>query len=524
MKKFSIVTLIWALLLINSILRPAHAIGLDEVMLLDLSTSKKSFIIDRGQFDNYNDGTFGKFYVQRGEMDAPKIFLVAEGKLVKSLTNKSFWYIDKVYYPQLIKSGKHLLVLTSSVVTKERPMRFKKRHVVVSKDQYENADEYLDQNKNSVPERLVVEEENYEKSPELFETKKTPEADVEINTYEKLRKKSGTKISEEYGDTEEEKYFVGAQEVKLADLKNAEDKKLLDSMSDGYIKKVNSQKYGLTNGLYGKNKKDPGMRELNQEISILSVYDTAKEERTKAEQLDPKLIAKMKRDGAHWSEDMDDEALRRYFIHTGLEREERRRELVLNELDGNEVMFHYSGSMVDHTTSTDQNYRSPGYTLGLGYDLHLSRTSKSLKNWSIQFLLEKGVSDYDIGGKNARGQEGFYGAYLNYYFFNNPLTLNSFIFLGGVGIKAGTISMSALSLSKTYTYQTITLPSMQLMTKYRFRTGDLNEDTVNVGASINAGILIDSKRLSIVESNSDNIDGKISSNDVKYLIGMSIYF
>ncbi|MGZ3809722.1 MAG: hypothetical protein ACXVCE_16690, partial [Bacteriovorax sp.] len=341
---------------------------------------------------------------------------------------------------------------------------------------------------------------------------------------EAYRKKPGQRFSDQYNDETEEKYFVGEREVKLADIKNAEDKKLLDSMAEGYVEKTNSQKYGLVNGLYKDQKKAPGVRDINDKISVTSVYDTIKEKKKSQEAIDPKVIAKIKRDGSQWSEDMDDETLRRYFIRTGLEHEVVRRNLAVNELDGNEVLLHYTGSLSDHTSANDQNYRNLGYTLGLGYDLHLSRASKDLKQWSLQFLLEKGVSDYDIGGQNARGEAGTYGAYVNYYFVNNPLTLNSFIFLGGVGIKAGTVSMSNPELSKEYTYQALTLPSFQLMTKYRFRSGDLTEDTVNVGMSFNAGAVLDIKRLSVLDTLSDNINGKISLTDVKYLVGMSFYF
>jgi hypothetical protein len=84
--------------------------------------------------------------------------------------------------------------------------------------------------------------------------------------------------------------------------------------------------------------------------------------------------------------------------------------------------------------------------------------------------------------------------------------------------------MNATNLSKKYTYQSLALPALQLLTKYRFRTGDLTEDTVNIGASLNAGVTLDMKRLSAIDSLSDNINGKISINDIKYLVGMSVYF
>jgi hypothetical protein len=521
MKILSLTTLLLALCLQTP---KVYAVGLDEVVLQETSSSAKTLVIDRGLLEKYTEGSYAKFFIQIGDYKFPKIFLVGEGKLVKIFPKKSIWFMSKIYAPDFIKMNGHLLVLTSNEVKVGRPMKVKQRHVVLSPNEYESVDQYLEENKNNVPDRLLQNATSYEESDELYETKKVPEADLQIQTYEHMRKKAGVQFSDQYNDDTEEKYFVGNREVKLADITKAEDKKLLDSMAAGYVEKINSQKYALMQSLYKNQEKTPGTRDINRKITVTSVYDDLKEEKKMQEQINPLAVAKIKRDGPAWSEDMDDTTLRRYFIRTGLERESRRRELVMNELDGNEVMFHYSGSMIDHTSSVDQNYRSLGYTLGLGYDLHLSRTSKDLKNWSLQFVLERGVSDYDIGGLNARGQEGYYGAYLNYYFINNPLTLNSFIFLGGIGLKAGSIDMSATNLSKKYTYQVLALPALQILSKYRFRTGDLAEDTVNVGASINAGVSLDLKRLSVIETLDDNINGKISINDIKYLIGMSIYF
>lgn len=522
MKKF---LLLWAFSVIPVIFSgPTQAVGLDEVTITDLSTSGKSAVLDRGQLENYADGMYGKFYIQVGDKDFPKIFPVAEGELIKSFPKKSYWLITKVQQPKLFRRGLKILALTSKQVSAGRPIDQKRRHVVLPENAYDSVDQYLDANKNNVPDRLLMELDSYEASEELFATDQVPEADQLVQTYETMKKTGGQHMSDEYGDETTEKFFIGNKEVRLGDIKRAEDKKLLDSVAANYEQKTNSQRFGLTHGLYKNQKKSDSYRDINEEMTITSVYDEVKENKKKKEQIDPHAIAKIKRDGPMWSEDLDDAALRRYFVRTGLEREVQRRAVALSELDGNELMFHYSGSTSDHTNSADTNYRNLGYSLGLGYDLHLSRTSVDLKNWSLQFQLEKGVSDYDIGGQNARGEEGSYGAYLNYYFVNNPLTLNSFIVLGGLGIKAGSVSMSNGELSKEYSYQVLTLPSFQLMTKYRFRTGDLTEDTVKIGASLNAGVVVDSKRFSVIDNLADNINGKISMTDIRYLVGMSIYF
>ena len=92
------------------------SIGLDEVVLQEISSTERSIAINRGLLESYNDGSFAKFFVQTGTLDMPKIFLVAEGKLIKSFPKKSFWYMSKVYIPRLIKPGDHILVLTSNAV------------------------------------------------------------------------------------------------------------------------------------------------------------------------------------------------------------------------------------------------------------------------------------------------------------------------------------------------------------------------------------------------------------------------
>ncbi len=245
-----------------------YAIGLDEVVLQETSSSGKSIVINRGLLENYKDGTYAKFFIQVGELEFPKIFLVAEGKLVKSFPNKSFWYLSNIYLPKFMDNNAHLLVLTSNAVSEGRKIEQKHRHVLVSDDNYNSVEEYLAKNQNAVPDRLLQDLDGYEESFLMYETKKIPEADQLVETYEVLKKKPGKQFSDDYNDEINEVYFVGNRKVQLADLKKAEDKKLLDSISEGYIQKTNSQKYGLLNGLYKNQKKIPGFKDINHESNL----------------------------------------------------------------------------------------------------------------------------------------------------------------------------------------------------------------------------------------------------------------
>ncbi len=495
-----------------------EAVALDGIKLEDVSTTGKSIVIDRGLLEQYEEGIFGRFYIQKGKKEFPQIFLVAEGELVKSFPRKSYWILKKIHLPDVIKAKANLLIFTSNSVTNGRPLRLRNRHVVMSKSSGSDVDSYLKENKENVPARLVRAGDNYEPSPDVFEKNALQDlksgTDVLVTTYESYSTKNGKYFSEEFGDETIQNYFVGNTQVFLGDIKKAEDKIVFDSVADNYQKKTNGMKYGIKS-FYREVEKIKELPELNVKGSVASSHEQSRDDDRESDHISPVAIAKLHRDGEQWSSDMDDVSLRRYFIHTGLEREVRRRELALNELDGHELIIHYSNAVVA---------QGPSYNLGISYDLHLSRTSPDLKDWSLQLVYESGLSEFVTGDYNVRSKNTSYGAYLNYYFINNPLTLYSFIYLAGVGVKNGTAIVYADALEKNYSYRTLTLPALQVMTKYRFRTGDLNEETVNVGASLNFGINLDIKNLSTAEFEDDEINSKISLYDLKYTLGLSLFF
>lgn len=524
MYKFAFLTI---LLFISTFMVDVKAIDLEEVSLGDISTSGQSFSIDRGILEKFDEGTFARFYIQKGPKEFPKIFLVAEGELVKSFPKKSYWIMRKIHIPDAIKANSKVLIFSIKKVTSGRPLKIKNHHVVLSKSNGDDVDSYLDQNRENVPSRLIKAGAKYEPSPDIFEKDEMrglgSDTHVVVTTYENYKLKEGKYFSEEFGDETMQKYFVGNTQVNLGDIKKSEDKKLFDSVADNYVKKTNGMKYGIKS-FYSQSSKLKEFPDISIKGSMASTYDEAKNTEKESDHISPVAIAKLKRDGDQWSSDMDDVSLRRYFIKTGLEKEARRRELALNELDGHEFIIYYSSALSSSGSSGDENYEGRVQNLGFSYDLHLSRTSPNLKQWSLQFLYEKGSTEFKSGVNDISSQETAYGAFLNYYFINNPLTLHSFIYLAGIGLKNGTTKVSSTDFTENYSYQALTLPSLQVMTKYRFRTGDLNEDTVNVGASFNFGINLDIKNLSAIDRVEDEIGSKISFYDLKYTLGLSLFF
>lgn len=517
---------LWAtILLLNcSVLQAATSIL--EGRLLFKSSSERTLAIGIGELEDLKEGDRGKIFIQRGDFNRPTLFLVGTGKVVKSYPNKSIWLLEKHFIKDKAVKDEPLLVLVDFKVLEGRKSLFKQKHTVFSADEYLDKDEFQKNNEHNVPQKFIANNRNYDRGEDVFDDKKIEEIDREFETYSNFKKNGNSRVVDEYQEEIKRVTFFVNNKFNIGDLNKAEDQKILDSDAALLIEKYNSQKFTLTNGLYRKQKKLGNAKDVNEEITISNSYQLQKIKDKETEVIDPKVAAKISREGEMWSADMDEDTLRRYFITSGLLKERFRREIALNELDGHEILLHYAGNLNTHValSEVDPAYQMRGYNLSLSYDYHLSRSSIDFKNYSVQFMLERGVAYYDLSNINGRSEEGQYGLSLNYYFYNNPLTIDNFIWSIGLGAKVGMAKVGADSLSQRYDYQILTLPSLQLMTKYRFRAGDLTEDTVNVGMSFNLGMIYEAKNLKIVNVPEEEIATSINAQDIKYQFGMSFYF
>ncbi len=494
--------------------------------ILYKSKSGNSLALDLGDLEGYYPGIIAKIYLQRGDINDPVLFHVANAELIKSFPNKSLWFIDKILIENGLDLDKSVLLVAVSDVTKGRKLRIKNKLVGISNREYNSVEDYKSKNNHNIPSKYIDEIENYEDLDQLFEETKIEEADVIVENHQGFYTESNQNGSMEFEDSIEGKYLIKDKMARIGDIKNEYDKKIFESVTTGIQEKYNDRKFSLVNGLYFNQKKDTGDRELNSRVSLISTFEREKEENREKTIIHPKVYAKVKRDGDMWSGDMNDDTLRRYFVETGLESEYERRRVVLNENDGHELIFQYGGNLSSHvlTQDVDPAYQNLGYHLNIGYDLHLSRTAFELKYWSVQLMAEWSSNFYDAGGFNAKSQEGVYGAYLNYYLLNAPITLKQFIVEFGAGMKFGKSRLHADTLDQRYAFQVVSFPALQLITKYRFTLKDANPNNFHMGYGLHAGITFEMKRLSLQDEPTESIQQVISVKDLKYVMGLNIYY
>lgn len=491
-----------------------------------VSSSEKSLALDIGSNEDCNEGNYAYLLIQRGSLDRPKLFLVGAYKVIKSFPSKCYLLQQKSYIKNKVVVDEKVIVLFDSKIKIGRETNYNFKKVIYNKDEYLDANEFAQENSENIPDKLIAFKNKFERSEKLLEDDQLIEYDKELVTYDTYKAAGSKHFSDDYLEEIKGLTYLLPSKYEIGNIKKVEDLKLLNSDTSHLIKKINSQRYGLMNGIYKDSRRSDKMPEFQERMSLNNAYQLEQDNLRKADVIDPSVLNKMKNDGDLWSSDYDAKALRRYFVSTGLMREKMRREAALSELDAHEIMLLYTGNMQTHVANSDidPNYQSTGYNLSLSYDLHLFKVSPDLINWSLQFLAERGVSYYDLTILNGRSEEGVFGLYVNYYFLNNPNTVHAFIGEIGAGMKFGVATMGADQLSTSYSYSVLTAPAFQLLTKYRFKTGDETAEEAKIGFSFNGGLIYEMKSLKIMNSPVEKIKTNINVSDLKYTLGMSIYY
>lgn len=524
MVQMTLSSFIRRLILLSLVLTNCYAQSMDSAEVILASSSGQSAILSIGRLHGVTEGMHAIFMVQSGSLGYPKLEKVAEGELIRSLDNHSYWFFRTLINPARVKTNQVLVYKTKEkTLLGNRPFKTLSRKRIFS-DTTKNED--IDfENSVGVPPKLVIEGDNYVKSKKLVDTNMTYGHDIEIQEFDTWAKRNGMTKIDDFMRSFESKYVDGnfqedsLYEKEVGKIRN----NIYRAQIDGFISKVNKLKYGLK-GLYRNQKKDKDNSFLKDRNDILNVYEQSREDLKRKRILGLESSNKVSRDGALWSADFDDEGLRNYMLKSGIEEEEIRQYKTLTEKTGNEITFRISSSVNNHSTDEDDNHRNSGYSVAVGYEYHLMRTSPTLLKYAIEVYAQRSIENIDIGGINGRFSMGSFGGQFLYYFYNNPAILNQWAWSVGIGARRGNAEVTSIELSDSYEYQVLGLPTWSIGTKYRFKTGDSFDDDIPVGAGFNLRLSGERMSLTSVSTNLDNINTSILLNDIKLTVGLSVYF
>ncbi len=483
-------------------------------------------VINKGDLDGVNLGERAYFLKRSGSLIKPMLEKVAWGEVVKVKSNQSIWMLHLVNNKDFLATRPNIVLMpTKELVRGRRDFNILKKRRILKKGMTKESLAY--EKKYGMQKEFVYKDKNYIKKDNIDREDSIVNEDVRVTSYDRWAKKKQLEYIDDYMAEVETQFGHPDKTPNLAK-EMAEDAKLdvANSLADNHVKKTNDLKYGLK-GLYRDQQRSNGSAELSETITIANVYQTAKEKRLRKKILRPEVYHKLERDGEMWSADFSDEQLRRYLIKTGIAEEEVKQRAALFQKSGNELVFAYSSQLVGTTNSADPNHQSRNYSLMAGYEYHLMRSAPSMLKYSVLMFLEQGIGHYNLGNEiNGRFAEGSFGAIFQWYFFNNPASLNKYAWYLGLGYRRGSATATSSFLSKEYDFQMVGFPSFHLGVKYRFRSGDALDEDIPIGMGMYGRV--SSERLTLTSVSSidpnDSIEGSIGYNDIKFVVGLSVYF
>ena len=501
---------------------PIVSFGVEEVTVLELSNSQKSIMIDRGaEIDHLQVGQRAKFYVQES-IDIPHMIYVGEGEAVKVHNNYSYWYLRKIENPNFIKKGTRLEFISESEVWQgRRNLNVRERRIVLPAG--ESAEEYVENTKRGVPNKIIKKDSSYVEENENLIDRTPRTEDVRATYYGEWDEESSMTENDFENQLKTKKSsLLTSIPSRKNEIKNNYKKEVWESATEGSLKKINSSADPLE-AIYGQ-RKFVQNDVTSLDSSSRNTFKIVKEEEQKSKAITSSDWSKIDKNDPRWSQEMNDRQLRRFFVESNIEREINRQRFALNNAPNNEVIMRYVMGMNQKTSSDDSSNQGTAQALDTAYEFHMLRMTDSLRDWTLEGGFTWGYNFYNTQVYNARATEQTLHGGVNYYFYNGPSMINSFLWHVGLGMRFGTSVMSSEMFLNDYTYQ-LSSSYAQLGVKYRFSGGDYDLDVFKMGIGLNALISLEQSKLSSNQPISQyDVNGEIQATDMKFMVGMSVFF
>lgn len=495
--------------------------SMEGIEILEVSSSKKSLLLNRGFAEGVRNGDRAKLYLKdlSEGLDYPKFVYVGEGECINVKNKESYWFLRKIKNFRFIKKEQRL-VMARMGRDPRRPFITKRTLKVQGRQK--NQEYFQVSEDTGVPEDLVFEEEDFFKGDEIKATKPPKKQDIEM-----YRKAPYIEVSEEYDDEFEQvsKTMLTPNDDGDEPLINAIEKRAatetFNSTTEKSVGKFNDLKYGLKS-LYKTQMHDGSNTKAGSDF--LSVREEKILRDQIRDRVNPAAIARIRREGPMWSKDMSDAQLRNYLVETGIAEEVQRQKRAFNEKAGNEFNLRYTTNLNQNTTSEDPNFQSRDYAISFSYEWHLHGTAGGkFNNFTFEIEAERGITHFDVGGTNARIQEGSFKGYVNWYFLRPPYSLHSYMPYLGIGYKRGNGTLESAEFDRQYDVQLIAFPTAHFGLKYRFQSGDEKSSQFNIGYGVNFQVKYEQMRYNITDIVVDNIEPVFSGNQLRFSIGLNVY-
>ena len=484
----------------------AYAEGMS---ILAVSKSGKSVILPIGSYDGLREGEKGRFYHQAGQA-LPLRTLVATGMAVKVQAQNSYWHLDEIGAPELIKPGQKIDLLRQSIFLRGRNFPVKQRKVVLNSNQ--DIKGYLQGQKiDGVDEKIFRVQKGQQASRPLKLGPKAAAETINATVFDEWEEPGLEKL--EYLDHE-----VWAkqdpslnQTIDEVPIQEEERDKAFARETNGMANKINHLERGLY-GLYDDEEFTDGKKK-EQKTMITTLTGQYQEDRALESRQARETMRRLGATDVRWSTDLSDQELRDYFVEMGITRERFRQQYALNNLLSHEIYFHFGVNLYGEKNSAEETSKT-AFLCQVGYELFLGRFKFSWHPYTLSAGLEWGTNGYVMADKVVSGAEKFWHFMARWYPWHYPTTIKQWPFWVGAGFEGGTSKISADNFTAPIT------PFVAGGIKYRFTGGDERFTMAQWGMGVEALLSWRKRRF---DGPSDQAS-QYTRDEAKIYLGTNVFF
>lgn len=470
-----------------------YGASLWEVKVLEVSSSKRSVVLDVGRLNHWAPGDLGQIYLRKftGEV-LPEYSFVAAGEAVKVGSGRSFWFFDQLEQKEHLRPGAKL-VLAKLESRGRGPWRIRQTLVLGGERKItpQRAGRYLASEGN------------------LSETTVPKKQHLEIRRTIAWTKESEA-FSERYGrDILRLIPEGGGEPLDVSQVKEWIEREVGGRSVRGALEK--SMEPG------------EGFERLGEGQSY---YQWLSRRRKKEEAENIRVAKRLKQKEPDWSATMGDRQLRNFFISSGLVDEINRQQKLLGRRSESRLILRYNIGLSSHFNKNNPAYRNRDHAFSVGYELPLERLSLDLERFCLEGELSQNSMHLDVGVGNGLSREILAGGRLNWYVNALPTVMVNTLFYGGVGFFRGRSDVT--TSAGTFSYEVMHFPSFRGGVKHRVRKGDPRKEMFKVGLGVDAALSWDFARYSGVDFSSrilrEGVKESMNYQMLKLSVGLNIYF
>jgi hypothetical protein len=438
-----------------------------SIEVLQVSSSGKTILLNKGSIDTINPEDYGVLLVKSQEKDKAKDIYydvyrpVAKLKAVKVLNNKSIWVAFKTFIPDSLNKGAKLLLLSESALLEGRT-----RLKINNKKLISNRNNVEDSVKETVIDDgnfLSHQKDLYYESGEMHKKEIHTDKDITLIDVNVWREKSIP------GEMVFEGFYKSPYAEQFADRKRVHS---FEKMVVSFMRKYNDPKFTLKD-LYSEQKRseygDDSVQDKLLKADFFNEYQRDLDERRRR---DDKFYKDLLSKGESWSDEYSDEELSELMYNVGVIREKERRNSIAAQRYDYQVYTSFGLNLINNENLQDRdNTQQSKYDLELGLEYYFLKKFESLRHFSIEASLRRAEDAFTTGTLNAVSTEYSGALHFNWYPFISPNSIETNIVYIGLTMRYGLMRAAIFSLNEQANYQVYSFPGLRGGIKYNFNNG-----------------------------------------------------